>query len=159
MEAIGGERSAATGKGGGGAAYKPLTRTPVRLLSDPDGERTMNAKPQPTITVVLLTPDALARCIEDAAERGATRALARCDGEGLLSAERVALFLGYAQPSGRANMEAFKSFRRRHPEFTALGMKLGPRLYWPRAAVQRWLTEHPERPRATAVASQAGGLS
>lgn len=86
---------------------------------------------------------ALAQHIEPAV----SRVLEQRETDGLMPSEQVALALGYKQPDGTANLNAFHAFRNRHPEFMALATKIGKRWYWRRSVFNRWLDENPRHKR------------
>ena len=97
---------------------------------------------QQPLTLIPMDPELLGRLMEQAAERGARRALAEHGADEFLSSEQTAALLGYRRANGRPNVTAFKSFRQRHPEFLALASQCGKRLRWRRSDVERWMAQH-----------------
>lgn len=117
----------------------------------------MNTDEKPSLLTLLPVDMAgLGRLIEEAAERGASKALARHDAAELVNSEQAAQLLGYRRADGSANLPAFKSFRGRRPDFVALGLRLGHRWHWRRADLERWLAEHPRAARSQAEGGTHG---
>ncbi len=94
------------------------------------------------LTLIPMEPEALARMMEEASERGARRAMAQRETDAFLTSEQAAELLGYRCADGRPNVRAFKAFRQRHAEFRALAVTFGRRLRWRRSDVERWMSEH-----------------
>lgn len=98
------------------------------------------------LTLIQIEPDALARLMEEASERGVQRALEKREADTFLSSEQAAQLLGYRYTDGRPNLQAFKAFRQRHPAFRALAVPHGRLLRWRRSDVERWMSERRKQP-------------
>lgn len=116
------------------------------------GRRAEVSAPTPgPAAVVLLSMEELAALVEDAAQRGAARALAahreQEEAGPTLDSKGACRALGLVK-EGKANLPALNSLLTRQAGLRECTRKRGARLIFDRAKLEAWIAEHPRPGRA-----------
>jgi hypothetical protein len=94
----------------------------------------------------------LSLLVEQAAERGAARALARQHEAEVLDSTGACRVLGKVYPDGRPNLASLKSFLVRHPDCPV--QRVGRRLVFSKVALEEWMKSRSRRTSRAALASR-----